>query len=247
LIVGGTVDAAEVVRVATAAFRGWADTGESPAAATSRVAATEARVWLVDRPGSPQSELRIGHVGPSRGTGAYHALVTLNALLGGQFTSRINRRLREEKGITYGARTSFDFRRVSGSFSCDTSVQADATAIAVADVLAECEDIGRDGAVTVGELRHAQASLTRGYVRNFETGGQLVRAAAQLVSFGLPPDTFDRFVPAVEAVTSDDVLQAARQFVHPSQAMVVVVGDRTICEAPLAALGRPVTIATPEF
>ena len=83
-------------------------------------------------PDAPQSELRIGHGAPWRRTRDYHALVTLNALVGGQFTSRINRNLREEKGITYGARTAFELRRVAGSFSCDTSVQADATAVAVA-------------------------------------------------------------------------------------------------------------------
>jgi zinc protease len=86
-----------------------------------------ARVLVVDRPGAPQTEVRVGHVGPSRQVSDYHVLVTLNALLGGQFSSRINRNLREARGLTYGARTNFDFRVHSGTFSCDTNVQGDAT------------------------------------------------------------------------------------------------------------------------
>jgi zinc protease len=170
----------------------------------------------------------------------------LNALLGGQFTSRINRRLREEKGVTYGARTSFDFRRLSGSFSCDSSVQADATAVAVSDVLAEYEDI-RHGGITADELAHAQASLTRGYVRHFETTGQIVRGAAQMVTYDLPEDVFDRFVPSVEAVSGADVQAAAQSFIRPADATIVVVGDAAVCQEPLEALGRGLTVTSAEF
>src|SRR5690606_17498359 len=125
---------------ARSVFDSWAS---NAGASTIRAASTLAdpRVLLVDRPGSPQSELRIGHVGPPRATSDYHSLVVMNAVLGGQFTSRVNRRLREEKGITYGAHTTFDFRRLAGSFSCDTSVQSDATADAVVDVLTEFQRI----------------------------------------------------------------------------------------------------------
>jgi predicted Zn-dependent peptidase len=207
----------------------------------------DTRILLVHRPGAPQSELRVGHIGPSRATSAYYALISLNALLGGQFTSRINRRLREEKGVTYGARTSFDFRRVAGSFSCETSVQSNATAIAVGDILAELEDVRRVGAVTIDELERGKASLTRGYVRNFETAGQMVRAAAQLATLSLADDTFDRFVSAVDAVDIDALHRAALEFIRPADVTVVVVGDSDQCRAPLESLGRRVVDATPEF
>lgn len=247
LIVSGDVSPSLVVRSARSAFAAWTDSGSMRPPTRGSEPAPDARIWLVDRPGAPQSELRIGHLGPPRSTPAYHAIVTLNGLLGGQFTSRINRRLREEKGITYGARTSFDFRRLSGSFSCDTSVQADATAVAVADVLAEFGDVSRPDGIGAGELAHAQESLTRGYVRHFETAPQLARSVAQLVTYGLADDTFDRFVPAVNGVTVEQVGRAAAQFVRPAEAAVVVVGDARVCQAPLDALGRPVVLATPEF
>ncbi len=245
LIVVGDVEAAAVTSAATRAF----DTWEAPVApAGIEVASTrpDPRIVLVDRPGASQSELRIGHLAPGRSTPDYHALVVLNAVLGGQFTSRINRRLREEKGITYGAHTSFDFRRMAGSFSCDTSVQSDATADAVQDVLQEFEQI-RTSVVGADELLAARASLTRGYVRNFETAGQVARAAMQLAVHGLPDDTFDRFVPAVEAITADDVHEVAQRHIRPEDATVVVVGDASACRASLETIGRPVESATPEF
>ena len=87
-----------------------------------------ARLNVIPRPGAPQSELRIGHVAVARNTPDYHALVAANMVLGGQFVSRINLNLREEKGFTYGARTSFDFRRMAGPFALQVSVQTAATA-----------------------------------------------------------------------------------------------------------------------
>jgi zinc protease len=245
LIVTGDVIAADVTEAAARAFDGW-EASVTAAEPEGRATQPDPRVLLVDRPGAAQSELRIGHVAPGRRTPDYHALVVLNAVLGGQFTSRINRRLREEKGITYGAQTSFDFRRLAGSFSCDTSVQSDATAAAVTDVLAEFARV-RDTAVSEEELMAARASLTRGYVRNFETAGQIARAVAQLAVHDLPDNTFDRFVPAVEAVGRDEVHQAALTCVRPDEATVVVVGDRDVCHASLEQIGRPVDAFSPEF
>ena len=89
---------------------------------------------LLHRAGAAQSELRIGHVGVSRRTPDYHALLVLNMILGGQFVSRINMNLREDKGYTYGARTSFDFRRGPGPFVLTASVQSDATVDAIVGV-----------------------------------------------------------------------------------------------------------------
>ncbi len=246
LIVVGDVDVAAIGARVEDVFGAWREGTAAPPRAATPDATPDRRVLLVDRPGAPQAELRIGHVGPSRLTPAYHALVTLNAVLGGQFTSRINRRLREEKGVTYGARTSFDFRRVAGTFSCDTSVQADAAGAAVADVLDELDRVRQDD-VPAPELEAAKASLTRGYVRNFEIAGQLARAAVQLATYGLPDHTFDRFVPGVEAVSGADVHDAARDFVRPADATIVVVGDASTCRLQLATLGREVELAKPEF
>jgi zinc protease len=204
-------------------------------------------VLIVDRPGSPQSDLRVGHAGPSRRTPAYHPLVTLNAILGGQFTSRINRKLREAMGVTYGARTSFDFRVAGGSFACDASVDAAATASAIVEILKECQMMRASDAVGSEELSRAKASLTRGYVKHFETAGQLARAAAQIASFELDEDEFDRFVPRIEAVSDTDIVATARAFLHPDEAAIVVVGDAERCGKELESLNRSIAVFEPEF
>lgn len=245
LIVVGDVQPDDVTTAAERAFGAWSVTPDEPVAAPASTA-PDARILLVDRPGAAQSELRVGHAAPPRSTPLYHSLVVANAVLGGQFTSRINQRLREEMGITYGAHTSFDFRRLAGSFSCDTSVQTDATADAVREILVQFDAI-RGAAVNADELDAARASLTRGYVRNFETAGQISRAAVQLVTYDLPDDTFDRFVPVVGSVTSDDVQRAAREVIDPAKATVVVVGNAEDCRASLEQIGRPIEAVTPEF
>lgn len=251
LIVAGDADPESILRVAERQLGGWLPT---EGAADARLLdipqappARPARVLVVDRPGAPQTEVRVGHVGPSRQVSDYHVLVTLNALLGGQFSSRINRNLREARGLTYGARTSFDFRVHSGTFSCDTNVQGDATPLVVSEILAEFEGVGGTRPVGADELERAKSSITRGYVRQFETSVQIAHAAARLATFKLPADTFDRFVPDVEAVTPAAVSASARDHVRPHDSIVVVVGDASGWRGELASLGRPVEDGTIEF
>ena len=153
------------------------------------------------RPGAPQSELRIGHVAVARNTPDYHALVAANMVLGGQFVSRINLNLREDKGLTYGARTSFDFRRLPGPFALQVSVQTAATAPAIQESLGEIAAIRGPRPVTPDELALGVAALTRGYARNFETAEQVARAVTQIALYDLPDDYFAQFVPRVERVT----------------------------------------------
>jgi zinc protease len=184
------------------------------------------RLATVHRAGAAQSELRIGHVGLARSTPDYHALLVLNMILGGQFISRINMNLREDKGYTYGARTSFEFRRGPGPFVFQTSVQSDVTAEAVREVLGELQTIRADRPASAHELELGRAALTRGYPRNFETAEQLGRAAAQLALYGLPDDYFTTFVPRVLSVGEEDVTRVAKAHIDPARLLTVVVGDR---------------------
>ena len=248
LVVVGDVAADAAFARAEAALGGWTNPSD-PLPRLADVPAPHAapEILVVDRPGASQSELRLGHLGPSRSVAEYHAIAALNAIVGGQFTSRINRNLRETRGITYGASTSFDMRRMGGSFCCLTGVQSSATAVAVSEILSELSAAREVGAITAGELARARAGLTRGYVRQFESNAQVARAAVILVTYELPDDTFDRFVPGIDALTADDVTAAARKYLHPDEAVVVIVGDEAKCRAELEATGRSVRPITPEF
>ena len=186
----------------------------------------EERLAILHRPAAAQSELRIGHIGVPRRTPDYHALLVLNIILGGQFVSRINMNLREDKGYTYGARTTFDFRLAAGPFVLNASVQSEVTVDAIIEALDELHAIRGPRPVTAAELRAGRAALTRGYPRNFETADQISRGAAQLALYDLPDDYFSTFTPKVLAVDETAVTRVAEQYIDPSRLLTLIVGDR---------------------
>jgi zinc protease len=207
------------------------------------------RLNVIARPGAPQSELRIGQVAVPRNTPDYHALVAANMVLGGQFVSRINLNLREEKGFTYGARTAFDFRRLPGPFSLQASVHTAATAEAIEESLQEIASIRGARPVTTDELALGVAALTRGYARSFETAEQVGRAATQIALYDLPDDYFAEFVPKVEAVTVGDVTRVAAEHLDPAHMTTLVVGDYETIASGLAelSLGDAVLLSPDTF
>ncbi len=234
--------------LAEEAFGGWSGTVEMPN--HSRASDVEPsdepgrRLAIVPREGAAQSELRIGHLSVRRNTPDYPALLVMNSVLGGQFVSRVNLKLREEKGYTYGARTGFDWRRGRAPFSFHASVHTASTADAVKDALAELEGLRGVRPVSSSELGLAKAALTRGYPRNFETAGQVARAVAQLALYGLPDTYFQEFVPKVNAVTGDEVTRVAANCLNPGRFTTLVVGDHAAIAEPLSRLlGEPLVLS----
>jgi predicted Zn-dependent peptidase len=138
-------------------------------------------------------------------------------------------------------------RRAGGLFSCDSSVQTDATAVALSEVVREIREIAVDGAISPAELEDARAALTRGYVRYFETAAQLARAMAELAAHGLPDDTYDRFVPEIGRLTPADLARAAATALRPDETSLVVTGDLEKIGDQLLALDRPLLEVVPEF
>lgn len=248
LVVTGDCLHAEVEALAASFFDGWTAGTGTPLPVVGELP-TPPRLNVIPRPGAPQSELRIGHVGVARNTPDYHALVAANMVLGGQFVSRINLKLREEKGFTYGARTSFDFRRLPGPFSLQVSVQTAATVEAIRESMHEIAAIRDARPVSVDELSLGVAALTRGYARNFETAEQLARAATQLALYDLPDNYFDEFVLRVEAVTVDDVTRVAQQYLSPDRLTTLIVGDYSAVSRGLLTLklGVPSMLAADTF
>ena len=223
-------------------FAGWAPGPGEPAAPVvpDMVAPVVGpRFAIVARPGAPQSELRIGHVAAARQTPDYHALLVLNAVLGGQFVSRINMNLREHKGYTYGVRTTFDFRRGRGPFLLQTSVETQVTAPAVREALAELCAVRDSRPATPDEVALARASLTRGFPRSFETTEQVARAVAQLALYDLPDASLEQFVPSVNAVEPDDATRVAHAHLQPAEMTTVIVGDADVVVPSLRAEGFP--------
>jgi zinc protease len=248
LVVAGDLDTADAITLAEAAFGAWTPgsmngagppVGEAPQA--------RGRVLVVARPGASQSELRVGQVSAARNTPDYHALILWNAVLGGQFVSRLNLNLRQEKGYTYGVRSGFDFRRDRGPFSIHTSVQTTATADATREILREVHDLQSTRPVTADELARAKAAVGLGYPRGFETAQQVARAVAQMSLHDVGPDHFEQFVPRLAAVTLDEVTAAAARHVRSECLTAVVVGDPATVEPQLTAHGLTYEVAAEEL
>jgi len=176
-------------------------------------------------------------IGTERKTPDYFSLTVMNAIFGGQFSSRLNMNLREDKGYTYGARTAFEWRvHEPGPFAARASVQTAVTAPALVEFLKEFD--GMLGARPVGqeELAFNKGYLTRGYPARFETPSDVAGQLETLVEFQLPDDYFNRVIPEFTAVTSEDVLRVAKKYLDREHLTVIVVGDRSKIEADLRAL-----------
>jgi predicted Zn-dependent peptidase len=197
----------------------------------------ETALGVVSRPGAAQSELRIGHACAPRSTPDYHALLVLNTVLGGDFVSRLNLNLREQKGYTYGVRTMFNLRRGIGPFVMQTSVGTDVTGPAVQEALAEIRGIADARPVSDEEVAQAIAALTKGYPRGFETAGQVARSVAQLALYGLPDSYFEEFIPRISAVTAADVTRCAQRHLDATKMSTLIVGDLDKIVGSLPGLG----------
>jgi zinc protease len=226
LVVAGDVDARATADTAEELFGSWTALVEAgPAAAiVDRPAPAGRHVRLIHRPGAVQSEVRLGHVGVPRRIVDFHAVSVMATILGGLFNSRLNRKLREEKGYTYGAGAAFDLRRAAGPFVARSAVRTEVTVPAVSDMLAELVRI-REQPVSDAELAAGRDFLVGVFPLRFETPGPVAGALSGLVVHDLPDDELARYRRAIESVTADDVLAAAQARIRPDRFAIVVVGD----------------------
>lgn len=204
--------------------------------AAGREASASRRVVIIDKPDAPQSELRVGHVGVPRSHPDHLAIVVMNALLGGLFSSRINLNLRERHAYTYGASSGFDWRRGAGPFVVSTAVKSEVSDRAIAEILREVDGM-RATAPGAEELALATDYLAGVFPLRYESTDAVAGALANATIHGLGDDWFASYRDRVRAITPDAVLAAARAHVHPERMLVLALGDAKLIRAPLEALG----------
>ncbi len=238
LIVGGDLGGQDVIGLAERLFGEWDGTGDADAPASIRDDGTTAGrlVRVIHRPGSVQTEIRVGHRGVPRRIADFHAVSVMSAILGGLFNSRLNMKLREEKGYTYGAGAGFDMRRGAGPFSARAAVNTEVTVPAIQDMVAELERI-RDEPVAESELAAARDFLIGVFPLRFETAGAVVGALGSLAVHGLSVDELIGYRSRIEAVDAAAVRAAALERVLLDEASIVLVGDVDAFGADLEAAG----------
>ena len=244
ITVVGDVSAAKVKGAAERAFAAWTKAGDKPSFQYPTLPQLRpATIYLVDKPGSAQSVVNIGLPGPPRNTPDYFALQVLNTILGGQFQSRLNANIREQKGYSYGVNSNFAYGKGPGAFRAGGSIFSAKTDAALIEFMKEFRGIVGERPITDEELKTAKDSLIQGLPQRFSsvvaTGGTITNLVVQ----GLPDDYYQNYAKNVAAVTKEDLLRVAKQYIDLNHLAIVIVGDRASVEGPLKATGiAPITM-----
>ncbi len=237
LIVVGDTTMADVLPLLERELGHWRGVPRRAAVALPPPPASPRRVYLIDRPGAPQSEIRIGSPALARNSPDYFPATIMNRVLGGQFSSRINMNLREKRGLTYGARSSFIFLKQPGPFMVAGGFTGSKTGDAAEQLLLEIGAMHREG-VTAEELEFSRTGLSGGFALSFETPFQVAGALQSTVLYGLPDDYYERYIQNLASVTSGDVMRVARSALDPQAMAIIVVADADGTREGLESLGR---------
>ncbi|MGI5215791.1 M16 family metallopeptidase [Plantactinospora sp. CA-290183] len=243
LLVVGDLDRVDLDALATVAFAG-ADGGAAPVGEPLAVRVPDRRrILLVDRPGSVQSTLRLGHVAPHRAHPDYVPMTLAATVLGGAFTSRLNHLIREVRGYTYGIRSDFGQSRRFGRFVVSAGVQTAVTAPALVDAVGEIART-REGGVTEAELEVARSWRAGQLSVELQTPRAIANALGTLVVHGLPDDYHATLRDRLLSATEPEVSAAAATHLHPQGLTLVVEGDVALIRDELVASGLGEVIDT---
>lgn len=203
-------------------------------------------IYLVDKPGAAQSELRVGmRAMPWDATGPYHRARLMNYSLGGDFSGRVNLNLREDKGYTYGASSGFRSASDYGKFEVRTAVRTDVTTPALKEIFGELEAYARSGP-TGDEWTYTTNAETRGVALDFETASARLSYLDRVANDGAAEDFPRQQVAKASAMSRSEAAAIAAEMIKPEDMIVVVVGDKATIHNDLASLGRPIVELDPD-
>lgn len=239
LVIVGQIDKAEVEALLAANLGGWKGQGEAiqaPAATPPKARADRPRLIVVDRPNAVQSVIMVARQGVSVADPDRPLLDLVNTALGGSFTSRLNHNLREDKGWTYGAGSTFTSTRDVGTFYVRTSVDAKVTGVAAAEILRELGLMAEKG-LTPEELEKVKAQDRADLVETYETGSGASSRFSSFVALGLATNQDVVATRRRQESTLESLASLARRHVDPAEATFVIVGDAATIVPQLTAAG----------
>jgi len=236
LIMTGDIKLDTAVKLASDHFGAWQSNEIQARSVGDPRPAGPNKIYVVDRPGSPQTVVYQAIPGPRRTTPDYYPLRLADIILGGGFESRLNHNLREDKGITYGISSGLSLHSSAGIWSVQSAVQGDKTGLALKELIDELNGIAGDRPITEEELSDARTNLVRGYAQQFETIRRLGGQTAGLWSMGLPMGELRRAMAEIEQATLEEVNAAARKYARPDLATYLLIGDRSQLEPQLEGI-----------
>ncbi|MBI3047594.1 MAG: insulinase family protein [Acidobacteria bacterium] len=234
LVVAGDISMGELWALAERAFGSW-PRGTPVRPAFGAPETIRARVVVVDKPGTPQTQLRVVGIGAPRSSPDFRALQVMNNALGGLFSSRINMNLRERRGYSYGAYSQFQFRRSAGPFVVAGGIRTDATAPAVTEIFSEIAGMIAKP-MPAEELQKAKEAIINSLPGQFETSVNAVNSFSTVFIYDLGLDYYTRHAQEVRAITAERALEVARKYLVPDRLVVIAVGDRRTIEPELRKL-----------
>jgi zinc protease len=238
ITVVGDVNPAAVKASVEKALAAWPAGGERPRFDYPAPPAQRPRtIYLVDKPNAAQSVFQLGHPGPTRYTPDYYALQVMNTLLGGLFQSRLNHNIREEKGYSYGVGSGFAYGRGPGAFNAGGGIVTAKTDSALIEFMREIQ--GVQGAIpfTDDEIRQGKDALVQSLPRTFSSVNGVRGAISGIYVQDLPERYYHEYAAEVNAVTRDDLVRIAKQYIQTDGLAIIIVGDRATIEAPLRKMG----------
>src|SRR5580765_2769978 len=229
LIVGDTTLAAIKPKLEKL-FAGWKP-GDVPKKNVTKVAEPEKNVvYLIDRPDSKQSIIFGAQLGPPRNDPDSIPLELVNDIFGGNFSSRINMNLREDKHWSYGVRSFLASARGQRPYLSISPVQTDKTKESLAELVREYQGVSGAKPISEKELKDEQNNATLALPGSFETVQQLAGAYSQILQYSLPEDYFNTFTEKATSMTPDSANATAKKFIQPDHLVWVVVGDMSKVE-----------------
>jgi zinc protease len=237
LIVVGDTTLAEIQPKLEALFKDW-PSGKAPAKNIAPVPlAGKSSIYIIDKPDAPQSVVLAGHVAPSSADPDAVAIETMNFILGGDFISRINMNLREDKHWSYGAQSILLGARGQRPFVVYAPVQSDKTKETLAEIKGELEGILGKKPITTDEFDNAKNSKVLALPGQWETISSIEGSIEEILQYGLPDDYYQKYPSMVQRLSIGDLSKAAAKTVHPESIIWVVVGDRAKIAPKIQELG----------
>lgn len=236
LAIVGDVKLKEILPKLESAFGDWKQ-GAAPATVIPAVPAqSDAKIYLINRPGSVQTVFQIGALGIERTDPDYAAMAVMNRILGGGGSSRLFLNIREDKSYAYSVGSSFNSSKYRGTFVANAPVRTDATEGALREFMSEFNRI-RNEKVSANELENAKRSIVGGFALSLENPGQLLQNIITQKLYGMPANYWDTYPLKVESITADDVQRVAQKYIDLGHLQIVAVGDATKTREVLAKFG----------
>lgn len=226
IIVSGNINPEEVFDALKEEFGGWVKSELREVTMPEIAPPAGHKIRLVDKPDASQSQIRMGHFGLARSHPDFFPIIMMNYILGeGGFSSRLMKTVRSEMGLTYSIRSSFGFRKAPGPFTISTFTKNESVGEAIAEIIRQMKQFQTEGA-SKEELSDAKSYRTGSYPLRFETPSQIAGQLMNVELYGLGDDYIELYRDRIQAVTPEQVLQAAVKFIDPENMAIVVVGKK---------------------